>query len=77
MSSQSLDSTITQNYSKEILKSSKRLENLIRNFLDMSRVENAGTLQLNSFEELEIDFIVQEAWEQVSHLSKNIKSIGL
>lgn len=70
MSSQSLDSTITQNYSKEILKSSKRLENLIRNFLDMSRVENAGTLQLNSFEELEIDFIVQEAWEQVSHLSK-------
>ncbi len=69
----------SQTYIQEIHTASHRLSNLIQDFLDLSRIEATGKIPLGQFEEIEIDWIAENAWAQLGsqkqkHEIKWIKS---
>ena len=59
-----------QDYTREIYNASIRLSQLINNFLDLSRIENNGELMLNSFEEVEIDWLAERAWSHLGAINQ-------
>lgn len=59
-----------EKYLTEIYKSAKRLNTLIDNFLDLSKIENTGILYLNDYQEVELDWLAQEAWKQLAHINQ-------
>jgi signal transduction histidine kinase len=62
---------IRKQYVEEIHSSAIRLSGLIQDFLDLSRIEALGQLQLNSLEECEIDFLAENAWKHLSSQTKD------
>lgn len=60
-------------YVGEIYNSSQRLSRLVDNFLDLSRLEATGQLYLNAFEETEIDWLAEKAWNQLGGQNKDHK----
>ena len=64
---------ISKQYLSEIFSASQKLSNLIQDFLDLSRIEATGKLPLGAFEELDIDWIAENAWNQLSNQNKNHK----
>lgn len=73
LEAQELDKDTQKQYQSEIHKSAKRLSSLITNFLDLSRIESMGSLQLNNFEEAEIDWLAQEAWNHLKAINSKHK----
>ncbi len=59
---------LQKKYLLEIYYSSLRLSNLINNFLDLSRIEALGDFKLGHFEEVEIDYLAEQAWEELGSL---------
>lgn len=70
-----IDLATQKQYQSEIHKSAKRLSNLITNFLDLSRIESIGSFELNHFEEAEIDWLAQEAWNHLKAINSKHKII--
>lgn len=66
---QELDNDTQKQYQEEIYKSAKRLSNLITNFLDLSRIESLGAIQLNPFEKAEPDWLAEEAWNYLKSIN--------
>lgn len=62
-----LPQEILKQYLAEIHGSSIKLSNLITDFLDLSRIEAKGELLLNNFEETELDWLAEKAWQEVSN----------
>lgn len=54
-------------YQKEVFQSAQKLNSLIDNFLDLARIESASDLILENFEEVEIDWLAQKAWEALKN----------
>lgn len=63
---QTLPEDLAKQYIQEINNSANRLSNLIHDFLDLSKVEATGKIQLGSFEEVEIDWLAEEAWAELA-----------
>jgi signal transduction histidine kinase len=68
-----LDSQTAKQYYTEIYQAAQRLANLIHNFLDLSRIESIGQIQLNFFEECDIGLIAEEAWHGLGSMRENHK----
>ena len=64
------EQNIRLEYTQEIYNASIRLSQLINNFLDLSRIENSGELMLNSFEEVEIDWLAERAWSHLGAINQ-------
>lgn len=62
---------VQKQYIEEIHSSASRLSALVQDFLDLSRIEATGHLQLNSFEECELDFLAESAWKHLSSQTQN------
>lgn len=60
-------------YITEIYSASQRLSNLIQDFLDLSRIEATGKMPIGPLEEIEIDWIAENAWNQVSSMNRATK----
>ncbi len=57
-------------YTQEIYNASLRLSHLINNFLDLSRIESGNELMLNSFEEVELDWLAERAWSHLGAINQ-------
>lgn len=64
------DSNLREQYLREIYDSALRLSNLIHNFLDLSRLENMGELQLNNIDQVEIDWLAERAWSNLGAINQ-------
>lgn len=64
------DSKTQGQYLGEIHNSALRLSNLIHNFLDLSRLENCGQLQLHNIDQVEIDWLAERAWSNLGAINQ-------
>ncbi len=71
LSLRDFDKDQTKVYQQEIHNAAIKLAALIDNFLNLSRIESAGDLAFLNLEEIEIDWLAEQAWQGLKNESKN------